>query len=311
MLTALSAIASAQAEPMEDKMTLCKQFLHYTATHQDAILTYKASNMVLVVHSDVSYLSKPKARSRAGGHFFLSSDCDDPANNGAVLNLAQLIKAVMSSAAEAELGALYINAREAVPQQITLTEMGHKQPQTPMQTKYTTALGVMNNNIQPRCTKAMDMRFHWLRCREAQCQFRFFLAPRSHQQSRLLDQASLRSPPHRKAPRDLNPQDCIGSPTSVSQTHPRPPTTIPTKHQTLTICTSNSSGVNSTTASYIEVLKGCVRYPLSNYEGIWNSHIESLPLRISGTWHSIMRNAARLPPPCKDTYVSCFASEHK
>ena len=147
MLTALLAIASAQAEPTEETMTHCKQFLDYTATHQDAILTYKASDMVLVIHSDVSYLSKPKAHSRAGGHFFLSSDCDNPANNGAVLNLAQFIKAVMSSAMEAELGALYIKAQEAVPQQITLTEMGHKQPQTPMQTDNTTALGVMNNNI--------------------------------------------------------------------------------------------------------------------------------------------------------------------
>jgi hypothetical protein len=154
-------------------MTRCKQFLDYAATHQDAILTYKASDMVLVVHSDASYLSKPKAQSRAGGHFFLSSDCEDPANNGDVLNLAQLIKAVMSSAAEAELGALYINAQEAVPQRTTLAEMGHKQPQTPMQTNNTTALGVMNNNIQPQCTKAMDMRFHWLRDREAQRQFRF------------------------------------------------------------------------------------------------------------------------------------------
>jgi len=68
----------------------------------------------------------------------------------------------MSSAAEAELGALYINAREAVPQRITLPEIGHKQPQTPMQTDNTTALGVVSNNIQPQCTKAMDMRFHWL-----------------------------------------------------------------------------------------------------------------------------------------------------
>jgi len=177
MLTTLSAIASAQAEPMEETMTRCKQFLDYAATHQDATLTYKASDMVLVVHSDVSYLSEPKACSRAGGHFFLSSDCNHPANNGAVLNLAQLIKAVMSFAAKAELGALYINAREAVPQQITLTEMGHKQPQTPMQTNNTTALGVMNNNIQPRRTKAMDMRFHWLRCRKAQCQFHFFWCP--------------------------------------------------------------------------------------------------------------------------------------
>ena len=55
--------------------------------------------------------------------------------------------------------------------------MGHKQPQTPMQTDNTTTLGVVNNNIQPRCTKAINMRFHWLRCREAQCQFRFFWRP--------------------------------------------------------------------------------------------------------------------------------------
>ena len=177
MLTALSAIASAQAEPTEDTMTRCKQFLDYAATHQDAIITYHASDMVLVVHSDASYLSEPKARSRAGGHFFLSSDITDPLDNGAVLNLAQLIKAVMSSAAEAELAALYINAREAIPQRQCLEEMGHKQPPTPMQTDNTTALGVVNNNIQPKRTKAMDMRFHWLRCREAQHQFRFFWRP--------------------------------------------------------------------------------------------------------------------------------------
>jgi hypothetical protein len=133
--------------------------------------------MVLVVHSDASYLSEPKARSRAGGHFFMSSDTTDPQNNGAVLNIAQLIKAVMSSAAEAELGALYINAREAVPQRQLLEEMGHPQPPTPIQTDNSTALGVVTCNIQPRRTKAMDMRFHWLRCREAQKQFRFFWRP--------------------------------------------------------------------------------------------------------------------------------------
>jgi hypothetical protein len=174
MLTALSAIASAQAEPTDETMTRSTQFLDYTATHQDAIITYKKSDMVLVVPSNASYLSKPKARSRAGCHFFLSSDIEDPIDNGAVLNLTQLIKAIMSSAAEAELGALYINACEAVPQQRTLEEMGHKQPPTPMQTDNTTAVGVVNNNIQPKRTKAMDMRFHWLQCREAQDQFRFF-----------------------------------------------------------------------------------------------------------------------------------------
>ena len=58
-----------------------------------------------------------------------------PAKNGAVLNIAQIIKIVMTSATEAEIGAMFINAREAVPQQMTLVEMGHPQPRTPMQTE--------------------------------------------------------------------------------------------------------------------------------------------------------------------------------
>jgi len=175
MLTALSAIASAQANPTVDTMNKTKKFLDYVATNPDAILTYRASDMVLGIHSDASYLSEPESKSRAGGHFFMSNDTRfPPTNNGAVLNIAQIIKAVMSSAAEAELGALYINAREAVPMRVTLWEMGHPQPPTPIQTDNTTALGVIMNNIQPRRTKAMDMRFHWLRCREAQQQFRWY-----------------------------------------------------------------------------------------------------------------------------------------
>ena len=107
----------------------------------------------------------------------MSKDVPCPPNNGAVHNIAQIIKTVMTSAAEAELGALYINAREAVPIRMVLMEMGHHQPKTPMQTDNTTALGVVNNNIQARRTKAMDMRFHWLRCRDSQGQFRYYWMP--------------------------------------------------------------------------------------------------------------------------------------
>jgi hypothetical protein len=41
-------------------------------THQDASISYQASNMILAAHSDASYLSETKAHSHAGGHFFLS-----------------------------------------------------------------------------------------------------------------------------------------------------------------------------------------------------------------------------------------------
>jgi hypothetical protein len=177
ILVALSTIASAQATPTKDTMRKTKQLLDYVATHPDAILSFKASDMILAVHSDASYLSEAQARSRAGGHFFCSNNSDDPPNNGAILNISQIIKAVMSSAAEAELGALYINAREAVPLRQLLMEMGHKQPPTPIQTDNSTALGVVTNNIQPRRTKAMDMRFHWLRDRKTQEQFKYYWRP--------------------------------------------------------------------------------------------------------------------------------------
>eukprot|EP00804_Cyclotella_cryptica_P024860 CCRYP_020558-RA/>CCRYP_020558-RA protein AED:0.57 eAED:0.48 QI:0/0/0/1/0/0/2/0/144 len=78
----------------------------------------------------------------------------------------------MSSAAEAELGALYINAHEAIPIRHLLEELGHTQPPTPIQIDNSTALGVVSNTIQPKRTKAMDTRFHRLCCRTNQKQFR-------------------------------------------------------------------------------------------------------------------------------------------
>jgi hypothetical protein len=51
--------------------------------------------------------------SPAGGHFSLSNDNEFPPNNGAILTVATISKAVMSSAAEAELGAMYLNTKEA------------------------------------------------------------------------------------------------------------------------------------------------------------------------------------------------------
>eukprot|EP01082_Thalassiosira_pseudonana_P012157 g10896.t1 g10896 contig40:58240-58788(+) len=133
--------------------------------------------MKLAVHSDASYLSEPKARSRAGGHFFLSNGANIPQNNGVILNIAHIIKHVMSSATEAELARLYIMAREAVYIRIILSEMGHKQPPTPIQTDNAMADGVINGKVQPKRTKAIDMRFHWLRDRECQQQFRFYWRP--------------------------------------------------------------------------------------------------------------------------------------
>ncbi len=82
------------------------------------------------------------------------------------------------SAAEAELGAMYINACKAVEERIILDAMGHKQPATLVQVDDSTAEGIVNKRVQPKHTKAMDMHFHRLRdCSINQKQFQFYWRP--------------------------------------------------------------------------------------------------------------------------------------
>jgi hypothetical protein len=70
LLCPISAIASQSSKPTGDMMRQTLQLLNYLATQEDAMLSYHEINMVLAVHSNASYLSKPNARSRARGHSF-------------------------------------------------------------------------------------------------------------------------------------------------------------------------------------------------------------------------------------------------
>ena len=174
LLVGLSAIGAQQAAATEETNEAISQLLDYVATYPNDGITYRASDMVLATHSDAGYLNETKACSRAGAFVFLSENDPFPRLNGPVHLIAKIIKFVMSSAAEAELAALFIMAKELVPLRQTLTEMGWPQPKTPVQTDNSTAVGVTNKTIVPKRTKSMDMRFHWLCCREAQGQFRFY-----------------------------------------------------------------------------------------------------------------------------------------
>jgi hypothetical protein len=50
-------------------MEKTKQLLDYLATYPDATIRFQASNMILNVHSDASYLSESEAHSHTCGHF--------------------------------------------------------------------------------------------------------------------------------------------------------------------------------------------------------------------------------------------------
>jgi hypothetical protein len=78
-----------------------------------------------------SHVAKPK------DIFSYQTKTNSPPNNGAIFTNTTIIKAVIALAAEAKLGALYLNAKEVVYLHQILIEMGHLQPQTPIQTDNT------------------------------------------------------------------------------------------------------------------------------------------------------------------------------
>jgi len=179
LLVALSAIGAQQANPTERTNTAILQLLDYCATYPSDGIKYRSSDMIAAAHSDAGFHNESKGRSRAGAHIFLSEDDPIPKWNGPILTLAQIIKFVMSSASEAELGAMFITAQAMVPIRNTLEEMGWPQKRSPIQTDNSAAAGVVNNTIVPRHLKAMDRRLHWLWCRDSQGQFRYYWAPGS------------------------------------------------------------------------------------------------------------------------------------
>jgi hypothetical protein len=158
VLMPLNDIATEQTKATAKTQAATNQLLDYLATHPDATNRYHASNMTLHIHSDASYLSVSNARSRLGGLFFLGNKTPKHDKlNGSILNIASVIKNLVPSAAESEVGACFHNAQSGAPLRVTLTELGHIQPTTPIRTDKSTAFGILNETIKQKRSKTMDM----------------------------------------------------------------------------------------------------------------------------------------------------------
>eukprot|EP00957_Ditylum_brightwellii_P057218 4335667-Ditylum_brightwellii.AAC.2 len=161
--------------------------LNYCSTHPDAVLRYSTSRMILHIHSDALYSFKTEAHSQAGGHFFLSSASEDPNKppnapvplNGPIHTVCKILRTVMASATEAEIGALFINACKGEEFRLTLEEMGHSQPPTPVMTDNSTVCGILNKTIKQKRTRAIDMQFYWVHNRIVHNHFVIYWCPGS------------------------------------------------------------------------------------------------------------------------------------
>ncbi len=147
--------------------------------------------MILAVHTDASYLSKAGGKRQAAGHFYLTNQNNKNFNNGLVLTLSAIIKHVVSSVSKAELSALYYGCKMAAPLRTTLKESGHNQANpTPITTNNITVQGLTMVTMTAKASKSMDQHFHWLKCGDAQCQFKYLW------QKAILNQANYASKHH-------------------------------------------------------------------------------------------------------------------
>jgi hypothetical protein len=84
---------------------------------------------------------------------------------------------VVASAAESEVGAGFHNTQSGAPLRVTLTELGHIQPPTPLRTDNPTAFGIFNKTIKQKGSKSMDKIYHCLTDRVRQKQFDVYWRP--------------------------------------------------------------------------------------------------------------------------------------
>ena len=176
IIHALNGLSTRVKDGTELTMDALNHFLDYFYDNSNAIKLYKSSDMILYVDSDAEYLVEQGAKSRAGGYFYLGNK-NGNLINGSIHIIEKIIKHVMSSEAKVEIAALFMNAKAAIPIRQALIEIGHPQLPTKMKTDNSTANGFANITIKEDKIKAIEMRFHWLKCREAQQQFQFYWAP--------------------------------------------------------------------------------------------------------------------------------------
>jgi hypothetical protein len=87
------------------------------------------------------------------------------------------IPVVVSFVAEAEIAGVFAAARIALDERQILADLGHPQPPTVIYCDNECAIGLANRTTTPKLSKSLDMRFHWLRDRVDQSQFRVVFVP--------------------------------------------------------------------------------------------------------------------------------------
>ena len=150
MAHSLSTLTGRQCKATDNLEEEVSHFLYYCATHPNTGIQLMASDMVLTLHLNASYLYEPDSKSRVTGHFCLPKYKDKILNNGAVKTLSKIIKHVLLTTAEAKTTAILLNCKSAQALRVSFKEIDHPQPKIPVATDNTTAVGLIQKTMIPK-----------------------------------------------------------------------------------------------------------------------------------------------------------------
>jgi hypothetical protein len=146
LLPANCVLASDQASPTTATIARLDRHLGYTAAHPNGRKVYRASTMVLRYYSDASYLSRPRAGSVAGGHYFLGDLSDTAPVNHPSRPTAPAFPSSAPEWQRPNSPCIATNERQI------LANMGHPQPPTPIFCDNEVAIGLATDSRQHQRT---------------------------------------------------------------------------------------------------------------------------------------------------------------
>ena len=162
LVPAVNSIAESQSAPTTQTLKDIDKLANYTARYPEAYLLFKATDMILRVHYDSSL--KPHARHKAGVVLYLSNKNAAPEDIG---NITEVISkkptGEVASIAEGEYCTQFLAGQVAIHHRNILEAINYPQPPTEFFGDNTTAIGIANDKMKPKKSKAFDKSYHWFR----------------------------------------------------------------------------------------------------------------------------------------------------
>ena len=172
LLPTVNLIASQQKNPTAALQVKVDRMLDYIAANPSNQQVISASDMILYIQSDASYLSRPNAGSVAGGvHYFGNRNAPTHVNSPVHCG-SHLIDVIVASAAEAEYASCFKQGQVGAYLRTIAAAVGFPQHEpTMIMVDNKCAKGLAHQTVKIKRAKSIDMRFHWIRDRVRQGQF--------------------------------------------------------------------------------------------------------------------------------------------